>query len=94
MTPKTINSQLTASRVCRVSSGTESQMEAARRHGVDGEQHGREEQPAADVPVDRRPAQAERRHQKRDADDHADRHAELDDPLPEGGRALQARSRL
>src|SRR5688500_9096922 len=35
--------------------------------------------------VDRRPAKAERRHQKRKARDGAERHVKLGDPLLEGG---------
>ncbi len=58
------------------------------REGKRGEEARREQQPAADVPVDRRPAQGERRHQQRKSGDDAERkpeneHAGLGDPLPE-----------
>ena len=53
------------------------------RQHVGGEQAGREEQPAANMTVDRRPAYAKRRQQERETDDDAERHAGLGDPLLE-----------
>ena len=59
-------------------------VERDRREREDGEENCGEQQPAADVSVDRRPAQAERRHQERDAGDNPEWHAGLGDPLLEG----------
>ncbi len=58
-------------------------VERDRRQRVGSEQAGREEQPAANMPVDRRLAQTKRRQQERETDDDAERHARLGDALLE-----------